>query len=253
MLPSLLNAKTQQRNAGCPALVCLTIGLCIFLNQSRAQEQELSYIATDVNHRAGHLPTFFDRETPKGSPYFVQGWLRGVVQLANQHQIPEKDQSLFFNYDKLNNQLFVTDGVDKIWSYPGEFVSGFALVDSMNTYAFEKIPWISNEFFLQQLLKSPRGYSLYKRLITKLKPANYKSVGYYSTGNKYDEYTDFYEYYIIYPGEKIFKKFYLNEGAIRKALKGESVNLDNFFTGNSGPLNEEKLLAMMRFINDKKE
>jgi hypothetical protein len=231
-------------------IICILMGLVLPVTVLRAQYSELNNVGSDPNHRAGSLPTFFAKDSVKGSPYLANSWLRGAVDLANHKRLPEPGHVLFFNYDKFNERLFATDGVNRTWIYPNDSISSFSLIDSNTLYLFEKITWISMSHFLQPMVKSESGYSLYKRLITKFISADFKNEGYYTTGNDFDRYTDFYEYYVVYSGNRSFKKLYLNERAIRKSLKSESFRLNLFFSKNSAPLDDHKFVELIQFLNE---
>jgi hypothetical protein len=195
------------------------------------------------------LPAFFEKGETIGSPYLSSNWMRGVLDLSDHRRIPRLNEYLYFNYDKVNTRLILINRENRIWSYPVDSISGFVLADSDKIYSFEKIPAIGKKFLLELILKSERGYSLYKRLITRLIKANYESLGYTSNGKKYDEYVDDYEYYLIYPDKKTFKKFYLEEKKIRKLFKDISVQPADFFNHIKNRITEQDLVSFIETIN----
>ncbi len=209
-------------------------------------------LPSDMNENSTILPLFFEKETPLGSSYLSKFWMRGTVEFANHTRIPTPDQNLFFNYDKVYNILYVLDNFKKIFSYPIDSISGFQLEASDKEYSFEKVPLISNNFYLIPIIKSAKGYSLYKRLLTRLIQADYTNGGYYTTGRKFDEYVDYYEYYIIYPGNTIFRKLLLKEKTVRRALSDESKLLEEFYSLHDNEINEQSLLGIIQYIDDKK-
>lgn len=218
--------------------------------QTKDQEQELGRVGSDPNHRSGQLPFFFERENTHGTRFLSSYWLEGVLELADHRKIPAPGNYLYFNYDKVNSRLVITSDADSTWSYPNDSIVGFSLADSSSIYTFERVPWISRKIFLQLLLKSANGYSLYKRLLTKFIAADYRNEGYYSTGLKYDQYIDSYEYYIIFPGNKAYRKFYLQKDAVRKVLKRTSASLDALLPSGDTRLTEQKLVDIIQYIND---
>jgi hypothetical protein len=235
-------------------------GCCFFLfaqaqdeSIKKNNEQALSSWANQQNRKvmAGLLPTFFEKGTTKGTQFLSQNWMQGVVQLSDQRIMPKPDEMLYFNFNKFDLRLFLIDKNYKVRYYPIDSVSGFVLADTNKIYSFEKIPSISNHFFLQPLAKSEKGYSLYKRLVTTLVAANYRNEGYYTTGDKSDVYSDYEEYYLIYPDRHRYKKFYLQETAIRKALKGESALLEDFFNQYNDHITEKGLIALIDTMNDR--
>ena len=53
--------------------------------------------------------------------------------------------------------------------------------------------------------------------------SSYANAGYYSEGKKYDEYADYYEYYLVYPGNTVYRKLTMKEKVVRRALKDEAI------------------------------
>jgi hypothetical protein len=102
------------------------------------------------------------------------------------------------------------------------------------------------------ILKSEKGYSFYKRLFCKYLRSSYSNAGYYSEGNKYDEYADYYEYYLVYPGHTNYKKLILKEKAVRRALKSDETLLEEYFKLNEPDFNEQSVLGIIQYIDDKK-
>jgi len=227
------------------------LGLSVVVNRGSAQQVEM-YDVPQPNNKSYQVPITKEREIEIGSRYLTKKWSRGTVEMWDHKRLPEGDQILLFNYDKLDDQIYVINQYGKQWTYPIDSILRFDLVENSVIYSFEKIPWISNNFFLMSIYKSEKGYSLYKRLFTKYIRAGYTNAGYYSEGKKYDEYVDNYEYYLIYPGNSVFRKLNLKEGVIRRALKEESALLDEFFTLHEKDINEQSLLAIIQYIDDKK-
>jgi hypothetical protein len=230
-------------------IICMSAFLCVSWAQSTPSPETL--LPVDL-HRSTVMTSFFEREDVIGSPYLSKGWMQGVAEMSNHKIIPERDEPLLFNFDKINGSLFVVNRSDKIKFYPIDSVSSFELSENGTSYSFEKVLWIGMGFFLMPVIKSPKGYSLYKRLFTKLLRADYSSEGYYTKGKKSDEYIDYYEYYLAFPGNSSFKKLYLKENVIRRVLKDESVLLAEFFSMHDNEITEQSLLGIIQFINDRK-
>jgi len=224
--------------------------LCSILIQG--QQQELSGIVSDPNHVSGYLPTFFKKEHVKGSPYMADGWLRGNAELTYGGRLPESGKVCYFNFDKMNDRLYVTDGISKIWNYPSDSVSSFTLADSNAVLSFEKDSLISRTRFLQVLVRSEKGYTVYREWITKLNRSNFRDEGYYTTGKNYDEYVDLFNYYIVYPGHRKFTRLELKIHAIQKALRSESARLDSFFSQKSGSVDANTFIMLMQYLNEKR-
>jgi hypothetical protein len=231
-------------------LFCITI--CIFIfSKTSAQQNIDTQLPPDI-HRGRDMTQFFSKDETVGSIYLTRNWAKGVVELSNHTRLPQPDQPLLFNFDKINNVVYTVNRENKVVFYPSDSVISFNLVDDNTVYSFEKIFWISDNFFLMPILKSDKGYSLYKRLFTRFLQADYSSEGYYTRGRKFDEYVDYYEYYITYPGNNLFRKLYLKEKDIRRGLKDESKLLDDFFIIHDHEINEQSLISIIQYIDDKK-
>jgi hypothetical protein len=212
-------------------------------------------VATDLptdRPRSVIVPVFTERESDVGSVYLTKKWSRGYVVLWNKKKIPEQNEYLLFNFDKMKNLIFSMDQYGKQLSYPVDSVLSFEIVENSVIYTFEKIPWISDGYYLMPIIQSEKGYSLYKRLFSKYLRSSYTNTGYYSEGKKYDEYADYYEYYLVYPGNTAYKKLTLKEKTIRRALKNEEALLNEYFSLNELDINEQSLLGVVQYIDDKK-
>jgi hypothetical protein len=228
--------------------------LCILLVQSGNAQSETNpgLLPNNLWGDPSFLPNFFIKDDVVGSSYLSKNWMRGTVEFINHRRIPRPGELLFFNFDKINSVLYVLSGVNRYSAYPIDSIASFQLAGSDMDYSFEKIHWISDNFFLMPVIKSTKGYSLYKRLFTKLIRADYSNEGYFVKGRKFDEFVDYYEYYLIYPGNCMYRKFYLKENTIRRALKNETHLVNEFFSLHDLEINEQSLLGMIQFINDKK-
>jgi hypothetical protein len=232
-------------------IVC--IGICGLINFDRVTAQKNTDLETLIDfHRGANLNPFFEKDEVVGSTYLSRKWLSGVAEMSNHKKLPEAGQPLLFNFDKMHNVLYTVNGDSKIKFYPSDSILSFHLADDNTIYSFEKVAWISDNYFLMPVIKSDKGYSLYKRLFTKFFQADFSSEGYYTKGRKYDEYVDYYEYYIAYPGNTQFRKLYLKEKDIRRALKDESKLLEDFFSIHDNEISEQSLIGLVQFIDDKK-
>jgi hypothetical protein len=233
-----------------PILTLLMILFLTFLlNITYAQKERDIEKYTD-EHDNKFLPFFFEREPPVGTVYFTEYWMRGAAEFINHKTIPTRDKPYYFNFDKMKNVLIVANNAGEVSYYKGDSVIQFILLDSLNkTYKFEIIPGISRSLYLQPVLSADTGYSLYKRLITKLAGADFQSYGYGSSGVKHDTYTDSYEYYFLFPDKKTYRKFYLEEAAMRKVFKPWSASLESMLNKYNGKLNEDGLIELVEIIN----
>jgi hypothetical protein len=242
--------QTQDRKIG-SWFFCIIICLSIFVCSALAQ-QDINGPIPDDMRRGRNMSQFFSKDETVGSVYLTRNWIKGSVELTNHKLLPEPGNPLLFNFDKINNVVYAINRDNKLLFYPEDSVVSFNLVDDNTVFSFQKVSWIGDNFFLMPILKSDKGYSLYKRLFTKFIQADFSSEGYYTKGRKFDEYVDYYEYYITYPGNNLFRKLYLKEKDIRKALRDEIKLLDDFFAIHENEINEQSLIGIVQYINDKK-
>jgi hypothetical protein len=240
------------------SLFITTIGYSQQQQQLQQQDQharDLLQVYDPTNFKQASLqytgiPSWFEKAGTHGSRYLSRYWLSGVIESTGNRTTPRQNPC-WYTFDKLNNKLLCTkDGIN-ITTLSNDTIRSFALADSNKLYIFEKIPFISSDLFFQPLVKSDKKYSLYKRLITRFQPADFSPVGYYTTGKRYDEYVDYYEYYIVFPGQKKFGKFYLHQQSIRKAFGISDTQMNTFFSRNDGPITEETIISLVNFLNDK--
>jgi hypothetical protein len=215
-------------------------------------QQNINVQVPDDIHRGQDMTQFFSKDETVGSVYLTRNWVKGRVELLSHKLLPQPDAPLLYNIDKINNVVYTINRDSKIVFYPEDSVVRFNLIDDNTVFSFEKVSWISDNFFLMPMLKSDKGYSLYKRLFTRFLQADFSSEGYYTKGRKFDEYVDYYEYYITYPGNTLFRKLYLKEKDIRRALRDEIKLLDDFFTMHEHDITEQTLIGIVQYIDDKK-
>ncbi len=232
--------------------ILLSIPLGIFQVSAQSQDPSVPKLPTFLDRNPDQLPHKFEKEKTVGSPYLTKSWVTGYVELESHKRIPAPDQDVLFNYDKMENLLYVLDNLSKMRTLPIDSVSKFELVENNMTYTFQKMPWISKKFYLTPIIESAKGYSLYKRLFTNYYWADYSSDGYTTKGRKYDEFIDSYEYFLTYPGNKSYRKILLKESSVRRAFKDDSKLLDAFFNLYDDEINEQSLLGIVQYIDDKK-
>jgi hypothetical protein len=224
-------------------------------DKDRADHRLLNQVFDPVNFNPNEIkvymgvPSFFERENTRGSQYLSKHWLYGMISTTNR-PADVKPELSYFNFDKINSRVIYTDG-KKIVPLSSDSISSFAFSDSGTIYYFEKLRLIDRHLFLQPVIKNEQGYSLYKRLFTKFYPADYQPFGYGSSGKRYGEFVDYYEYYIVYPGGTKYKKLILNRNSIRRDLKDQQDAVKELFNYSDRPITEEMLINLVLFINGK--
>jgi hypothetical protein len=129
-------------------------------------------------------------------------------------------------------------------------VKAFDLKDETGKdYIFEQVAGINNGNFIQQLVNGQK-YRLYKGINTKFVKENHVSDGMTESGNPYDEYVNEYEYYLVLPGGKDFRKLVLKKKAIKETLNMETAKVNNYLSQHADDeINEDFLIGLTLFIN----
>ncbi len=196
------------------------------------------------------IPTWYEKTATKGSQYLSHRWLVGVIETIDR-RVSAGQSSFVYAYDKINEKLVASrDGIEII-NLSMDTIRSFALADSNTVYLFERLPFIKSGLFFQPILKTEKGFSLYKRVLTKLEPADFQATGYRATGRRYDEYVDYCEYYLVFPDHQTYKKIYLHLPSVRKALKTKEAEVKEFFSRNGDLLTEESLTDLIHTLNNK--
>ena len=108
-------------------IVC--IGICSLLNFDRVTAQKNTDLESLIDfHRGANRNPFLEKDETVGSTYLSRKWLRGVAEMSNHKKLPEADQPLLFNFDKMNNVLYTVNRESKIkflsFGFYIEFSSG---------------------------------------------------------------------------------------------------------------------------------
>jgi hypothetical protein len=240
------------------SLTCYLILFCICLDfgQGEPNPQTVQGLLQDFSasqqnskfYTGASLPTFTHHEDTRGSRYLFDDWAKGTVVSANNTVI---DNSKFlFNYDKISNNLFITlDRKTAIEVGKEEFKS-FTLRKNDSEYVFTHVFLIDNHHFFQTIVKNDQKYSLYKLIYTKLVKSNYFTDGLYESGKPYDEYVDMVDYYVILPGDKIYKKVNTTRRSIKEILSMEKTKINLFISEHRYELIDENFLkSLVLFFN----
>jgi hypothetical protein len=194
------------------------------------------------------LPTFQHHEDTKGTRYFFDEWAKGTVVSANNSVID--NSNFLFNYDKITNNLFITQDKKSVIEISKEEFKSFTLKKDDSEYVFTHVFLIDNYHFFQTLVNDIEKYSLYKLIYTRLIKSNYFTDGFFESGKPYDEYVDEAEYYVILPGDKIYKKVNTTRKSIKDVLSMEKSKIDLFTSQHKHELiNENFLRSLVLFFN----
>lgn len=199
-------------------------------------------------YQGSALTIFHQKEETQGSRYLFNRWVSGTVLDTNLAVINTAD--FLFNYDKIGKKLLTTRDKMTIIELNDNAINSFILKGDTSIATFAKVPVINKKDFLTVLVKNEIKYSLYKSTKTKFQKADYTNNGIFESGKKYDEFVDEFEYYIIFPGGKEFKKVELKKKSIRETLANEEAKVKQYFSkSESGVINESFLKALILFLN----
>ena len=163
------------------------------------------------------------------------------------------DSSWAFNFNKLNQNLLVTEDYSKIYEVDKREVKSVTFYWRDSVYIFEHVFAINKKDFFLELIRNDRKYSLYKFIHTTIKPVNWHSNGLVTEGLLYDQFVDDPEYYILFPDKEYRILNKINIKSIEKAfiLKKDSQKVADWLKGkNKTPAGEELLWNLILSLND---
>src|SRR6266487_1756893 len=219
----------------------LFIGTNIF-SQVSAPSLETAfqnYLRAESGHvyTGSSLPVFLIKQDTKGNRYLYENWVHGSVLGVD--GVVYNSSKFLFNYDKIGQKLIMQLDSNSILELNSGDIAGFTLKDDSSEYHFERLKNSTDLNFYQPVYKDEKGYSLCKLLFTKLKKADYQTNGIIESGNKYDEYADEVEYFIVSPKKELMKIDFKKK-SIEKVLENESSKVELFFSDHQKQkLNEE--------------
>ena len=226
--------------------------------QSNATSQNIDAALQDLSKgttnngsttNTGTMVSFAHKEDTKGSRYLFNDWAKGSVVGSNNVAI--NNDSLLFNYDKINHDLYLTSDKVSAINVDKDKVKSFSLKGADgNMYNFEKVPLINPNVFFQPINETADKYSVYKLTKTRFVKSDFRSDGMVETGKNYDEFVDEDEYYIVLPGAKEFKKIDLKKKSIKQALPQDAAKVDTYFAQHKqDDVNDAFLKNLITFLN----
>jgi hypothetical protein len=195
------------------------------------------------------LPSFLIKQDTRGNRYLYETWVEGSVTGVD--GVVYNSPKFKYNYDKINGKLFMLLDSATVVELSSGDIAGFSLKSDGRVLVFERLKNSTDLNFYQAVYKNEKGYSLYKRLTTKFKKADYQTNGIIESGNKYDEYTDQQEYFVLSPKQEL-SKIFLKKKNIEKALEIESSKVGTFFSEHKGEeLDESFMKRLLEYLNGK--
>lgn len=193
------------------------------------------------------LPNFISKENTRGNRYLFGNWTKGSV--TGTDGVVYNPANAKFNYDKIDEKLFMFVDNKTVMELSSGIIAGFTIANGDSAFRFERLKNSTDLHFYQPVYKAEKGYSLYKRLETKFKKADYQSNGIIESGNKYDEYVDGEMYFILSPKGEM-TKIEFKKKSIERALVNEASKVDSFFSEHKKEtVNETFVKSLLQSLN----
>ena len=92
-------------------------------------------------------------------------------------------------------------------------------------------------------------YAVYKSIKTTFIKSDYHTNGLSESGKPYDEYSDEYKYYVVFPDNKGFKEVTLKTNVIKDVF-GENQKANEFISEHKGSaVDENYLIDLVNYLN----
>jgi hypothetical protein len=175
----------------------------------------------------------------KSGEYLFEKWVKGSIVSVNNELI--KNDTYFFNYNKVSQNLFLTIDFKEIFEIDNREFKSFTLTDGPVEYCFEHQKIIDNNRFFQVLVKNKK-YSLYKYTAAKFRKDNIPA----ESGG----FVNWYSYYLVFPGERIYKVIRLKKKSISRNIYTEPEKTEAYFLLHQHkPVDETFLIGLVNFLN----
>lgn len=202
---------------------------------------------TNITTGNGTFVSLSSKEDTKGSQLFFTGWAKGEAQKKTGEII--KGDMYEFNYDKINGNLIVSESKREPIAVSQDAVTRFTLYNKGEApVTFVVVPAIDTRRY-SILLTAGKNYQFYKLVKTKFEKANFKTDGITSSGNKYDEFTDEYTYYVVKQGSDKPVKLSLKKKAIKEVFSADIDKVNKFMADNTGDIDEEYVKRLCENLN----
>jgi hypothetical protein len=204
--------------------------------------------ATENSSWDKSMPTVYHKEPTVGSPFLLHSYTRGLV--INQLDSVIDKPDYLFNYDKMSGNLLLKRDNDLPIAVNKAQVKYFCLKRSKGGYIFERVPLINSGEFFQVLLKGLK-YSCYKMYRSKFVPMNQHTNGYVTEGNDYDEYQDFYTYFLLDQKKEEVVVFELTKKSIRKTFPSKNAIVEKYIKDHrNDDMDEIYITGLVEKLNE---
>lgn len=204
---------------------------------------------TRTTRKAGAVNAFNNDENTLGKRFLFDTWVNGDSVINTQGNYINT-ATFLFNFDKMTNNVLVTQDKINIMAVAPTGINSFVLEDKGKQYIFEHVKAIDSTKFFLALVKNETGYALYKEFITKFIEANLRNDGVIKTGNEYNEYKDESKYYIVEQGNVIAKAINFKPKIIKAAFGEKKEKVDAYFRQHKDDaVDESFLIGLTTYLN----
>lgn len=199
--------------------------------------------------KAGAINSFNNDENTRGSRFLFDTWVNGD-SVMNTEGNYINTESFLFNFDKMTNNILVTQDKINIMSVAPTGINSFILEGNDKRHIFEHVKAIDPNKFFFVLVKNEVGYSLYKEFITKYREANFRSDGIIQTGLRENEYKDESRYYVVEQGKSPAKLINFKPKIIKAAFVEKKDKADTYFRQHrNDAFDENFLIGLTNYLN----
>lgn len=206
--------------------------------------------AQTIGHIYKNVPDFTEKEVIGSRYLFDTAWVKGNVVAAD--NVILNNDSVLYNFDKISQNLFFTTDRKIVYEVDRREFKSITFYRNDSAFVFERVQVINPDDFFQVLAFSSDKYALYKKIHTELKKANYTTNGLSESGNKYDEYIDNMEYFIVLPNKEYRSLASLKKSVVEKAfeLSPDKNKVEAYFSSHKNKVSQENYVEnLVKFLN----
>jgi hypothetical protein len=192
------------------------------------------------------LQTYSSHNT-KGSQFFNENWSIGSVTTTNKEVI---NTGYLFLYDKVRQELFLKpkDSDVVVLADKNQIYAFSIFTDKMHNFRQAALYDLNEKGNFVEVLVESDNYSLLKLNKTTFEKANTNDMEKVRSGNFDDEFVDHITYYLFHDNK--LQKIKLSESFLRKALKEQQSEVNDFFNlHENDEFTEQLLVSLVDFLN----
>jgi hypothetical protein len=181
---------------------------------------------------------------------FEKYWAHGRVELPD-HKILQND-SLFYNYDKMNQTLLVTKDFKTMLTVEKKNFRSVTFFVMDSVFILEHVDLINSRDVFFELLRDDNKYSLYKDILTEIRDVNYRSSGLEAEGNTNGTLLDHNIYYIVFRNKEYKKLNKIDKKSIQKVFSSSSDKdkVEKWLSGKGIDGGESLLWDLVAYLNN---